>query len=103
MTVTNEKIKVLAKYENINLKVDYFWDSHDQLILNNDFAEDPTSWTNVDVEILEEHIPVFGFEYVERQLYVDGKPINGEVNSYCKEYNPDGTCYVYCSVIVGWG
>ena len=103
MAVTNEKIKVLAKYEKVNLKVNYFWDSHDQLILYNDFAEDPTSWTNAEVEILEEHIPVFGFDYVERQLYVNGKLIEGEVNSYSKEPNPDGTCYVYCSVIVGGG
>ena len=107
LTRTNEKTETLLDCKDVILKVDYFWDSHGKLVLWNDRVEEPTYWSKADVEIRKysftEHLMDRDFDFDFRQLWVNGKQVNGDVIN-CKVTTDflDVTT-VYCRVSVGWG
>lgn len=104
---TNVKSEVLAEYENVILKVDYFWNSHGKLVLWNDCVEDPTYWSMANVKIVSysftEHLLNRDFDFDFRQLWVNGKQISGDVMSCKIKTDFIGATTIYCRVAVGWG
>lgn len=104
---TNECKEVFAEYNNVILKVDYFWNSHGELINWNENVEDPTFWSSVDVKLQKytftEHLLNRDFDFEVHQLLVDGKLIGGDVISHKVTKDFLGVETVYCRVAVGWG
>ena len=103
---TNEKKETLQKFNNVDLKVDYFWDSHGKLINWNESVDSPTKWTNVNVEIIlysfTENISDNAYDFVNRQLVVNGKVISGDLlDGTISKFGNKTT--LYCRVVVGWG
>ena len=107
ITRTNEKREVLVEYKNVILKVDYFWDSHGDLVLWNEHVEEPTYWSGVDVQIVSytftEHLLGRDFDFETHQLCVDGKQISGDVINCKIQTDFIGVATVNCRVTVGWG
>lgn len=48
---TNEKTTTLQEFEDINVKVDYFWVTDDKLVNWNDQVELPAGWLHAKVKI----------------------------------------------------
>ena len=103
---TNEKKETLQKFNNIDLKVDYFWDSHGKLIDWNESVDSPTEWSNVDVEIIlysfTENLSGTTYDFVNRQLVVDGKVISGDLLKATINKSGNKTT-LHCRMVVGWG
>ena len=103
---TNEKKETLQKFNNVDLKVDYFWDSHGTLINWNESVNSPTEWTNVNVEIIlysfTENFSDTAYDFVNRQLVVNGKVISGDLlDGTINKFGNKTT--LHCRVVVGWG
>lgn len=100
---TNEKKETIQKFDNIDLKVEYFWDSHGKLIK---WKESADEWTNVNVEIIlysfTENIADNSYDFENRQLVVDGKVISGDLHDATINKSGNKTT-LYCRVVVGWG
>lgn len=107
VTRTNEKTETFAEYKDVILKVDYFWDSHGNLINWNECVEEPTFWSKADVQIQKysftEHLLNQDFDFEVHQLIVNGKQIAGDVMSHKATTDFLGVTTVYCRVAVGWG
>lgn len=100
---TNEKKETIQKFDNIDLKVEYFWDSHGKLIK---WKESADEWTNVNVEIIlysfTENIADNSYDFENRQLVVNGKVISGDLHDVTINKSGNKTT-LYCRVVVGWG
>lgn len=107
ITRTNEQTEVFAEYKDVILKVDYFWNSHGELINWNEHVEEPTFWSGVDVQIQKytftERLLERDFDFEVHQLLVNGKHISGDVISHKAKTDFLGVTTVYCRVAVGWG
>jgi hypothetical protein len=105
-TRTNEQKRVVGGYKDVSLKVNYFWDSHGNLINWNHCVEEQTTWPKADVQIIKytftEHLLGKDLDFKMHQLNVNGKLISGDVISH-KAKDEMGELVVYCDVVVGWG
>jgi hypothetical protein len=101
---TNEKKETIQKFDNIDLKIEYFWNSHGKLVK---WKESADEWSNVNVEIIlysfTENISDNAYDFVSRQLLVDGKyVISGDLfDAVINKFGNKTT--LYCRVVVGWG
>ena len=106
---TNEKIVTIAEYENVNLRVSYYWDSHGKLDNLTRHIEQPTYWSDVKVRVDEYSFSqTFDFlnktmHFKERQLYVNDELISGDVVDMSRRTDRNGTVTVYCKLVIGWG
>ena len=100
---TNEVTEVLGDFKDINLKVDYFWDSHGKLIK---WAE-PTSWSGANVKIRKysftENLGGKEYDFETIQLWVNNKLIAGDVIDCKLKLDGNTGSTLYCRVTVGWG
>lgn len=108
-TRTNERILTLAEYDNVNLKVSYYWDSHGKLVNWNDLVNKPKFWSCVKVRIDEcSYSQTFDFmdktmDFKDINLYVNDELISSDVVEVSRRRSKDGTVTVYCKIIIGWG
>lgn len=106
-TRTNEVTEILGDFKNVNLKVDYFWDSHGKLVNWNDSVGEPTSWSDVNVQIKKysftEKMFDSEYDFETRQLWVNGKQIAGDVIDCKLKLDVKTGNTLYCRVAVGWG
>lgn len=107
MARTNEKRTIIHEWDDVNVKVDYFWAEDDKMIKYNDQVPLPIGWLHakVRVDLLEF---TENFESLEitkdfrvSQLYINGEFI-GELFDIQMEAGEVST-YLKCEVIVGAG
>ena len=106
---TNEKVVTIAEFNNVNLQVSYYWDSHGKLLNWTAFVEQPKSWSKVNVKIEEYSFSqTFDFlnktmDFKKTQLLVDNELIFGEVVDMSCTRSRDGIITVGCKVVIGCG
>jgi hypothetical protein len=100
-------LDILMAFENANVFVDYYWDSHGKEVNWNEHVNKPTVWTKASVKIgilkIQQQVLDKMFDFEVRQLIVDGDRISGEVTSVKAELDEEGILEVCCNVTVGWG
>lgn len=105
-TRTNEKKIIVGRYPKADLKVDYFWDNHGKLINWNEQTEEPTSWSDVKVQIYKysftEKLIEREFDFETFQLIINGKTLSGELRDWTVDIK-SGKYILQCRVVVGWG
>ena len=106
-TRTNEVTEILGDFKSINLEVDYFWDSHGKLVNWNDSIKEPTSWSNVNVQIKKysftEKMFDSEYDFETRQLWVNNRLLAGDVIDCKLKLDGKTGSTLYCRVAVGWG
>lgn len=102
-----DNLNILMTFENANVFVDYYWDSHGKEVNWNEYVDKPTVWTNASVKIgalkIQQQVLDKMFDFEVKQLIVDGERIGGEVTSVKAELDEEGILEVCCNVTVGWG
>ena len=107
-TRTNEKKEVIQTFSKVDVKVDYFWDNHGNLIKFNDSVKEPKSWSDVEVQLVlysfTENLLGKSFDFQCRQLVIDDKVISGDLIDCIVNTgsSTQKTC-LHCRVTVGWG
>lgn len=101
------KNKVLYEQEHVNVKVDYFWDNHGDLVNWNKFTDLPTSWKDAKVKLEKKQLTqtLFNKEYTFEvtQLTINDNVISGDVLNCIIEKGFDGSDTFICRITVGWG
>lgn len=104
---TNEVRTVVEDYKGIIVRVNYYWDSHGELINWNSLTHDPLFWPRADVKInkyaFTESLAGADLDFTTYQLVVDNRIITGDVLDWKVETNESGALSLLCSVAVGWG
>lgn len=104
---TNEVTELLGDFKDINLKVDYFWDSHGKLINWTKYVKEPTSWSGVNVKIRKysftENMGGREYDFETKQLWVNNKLIAGDLIDCKLKLDGSTGSTLYCKVAVGWG
>lgn len=104
---TNEKREVLGTYPKVNVKADYYWDSHGKLIKWNSHVKEQRIWTNADVKIevysFTEQLIDNNYDFQTVQLYVNNHLISGELVNCVAKVDSTGKVTLHCKVTVGWG
>lgn len=102
-----DNLDILMTFENANVFVDYYWDSHGKEVNWNEHVNKPTVWTKASVKIgllrVSQQVLDKTFEFESKQLIVDGERISGDVTEVKAELDEDGILEVFCKVTVGWG
>lgn len=107
MARTNEKRTTVHEWDDVNVKVDYFWAEDDKMIKCNDQVPLPIGWLHakVRVDLLEftENFEGLGItkDFRASQLYINDEFI-GELFDIQLEAGETST-YLKCEVIVGAG
>jgi hypothetical protein len=107
-TRTNEKKEVIQSYSNINVEIDYVWDSHGDLFDWTEHTEEQTIWEAADVQIIRhsftEELLGSSYDFEHVQLIVDGKVISGDLIGCTIKLDPaNNKKCLCCRVTVGWG
>ena len=107
MARTNEKRTTLHEWDDINVKVNYFWAADDKMIRWDDQVTLPAGWLHakVRIDLLEftENLEGLGIshDFHVSQLYINDEFI-GELFSVKLEESKVST-YLKCEVVVGAG
>lgn len=104
---TNEKRTPIHEWDDINVKVDYFWAEDDKMTKCNDQVPLPIGWLHakVRIDLLEftENFESLGVtkDFKTSQLYINDEFI-GELFDVKLEEGESST-YLKCEVVVGAG
>lgn len=106
-TRIRESRRLINKYKDVNLVLDFYWDNHGQLINWNELVTTPRCWSNVDVHIYKyfftENLLGKEFNFSKNQIYVNNSLISGDLLDYSIEIAEDDSTTVKCCIAVGWG
>jgi len=104
---TNEKRTTVHEWDDINVKVNYFWAENDKMIKWEGQVPLPTAWLHakVRVDVLEftENFESLGLskDFRASQLYINNEFI-GELFDIQMEAGASST-YIRCDVVIGAG
>lgn len=107
MARTNEKRTTLHEWDDVNVKVNYFWAADDKMIRWDDQVTLPAGWLHakVRIDLLEftENLEGLGIshDFHISQLYINDEFI-GELFDVKME-NGEASTYLKCEVVVGAG
>ena len=94
-------------FRNVSLKINYYWDSHGELINWNNLVQTPTFWSKANVQIrrhsFTEVLLNKLFDFTEDQLVVNDRLIPGDLINYIVDTDTDGNVLVTCDLAIGWG
>jgi hypothetical protein len=104
---TNEKVTTIHEWDDINVKVNYFWAEDDKMVKCNDQVPLPVGWLHakVRIDLLEftENLEGLGIshDFHISQLYINDEFI-GELFEIKMEEGASST-YLRCDVVIGAG
>lgn len=104
---TNEKRTTIHEWDDINVKVNYFWAEDDKMVKCNDQVPLPIGWLHakVRIDLLEftENFEGLGIshDFHISQLYINDEFI-GELFEVKME-NSEVSTYLRCDVVIGAG
>lgn len=106
---TNEKVELLKAWENIKVRLNFYWNSHGKRILWNDSVKEQKNYSKANVRIekfsFTEHFEYTGPQDFETwRLYINDRLIAGDVTNFRWVEDEDGIVRS-CSIKLdcGWG
>ncbi len=99
-TITNEVKEVLVDEKEISVVVEFFWDSHGNLVSFPGFNEKNSySKSKASVKVTKRNYTMLGNNWEDWLLEINGQKIPGSIYRY--SYGKNNTLYLKC--VVGWG
>ena len=95
---------ILHDLKGVNLKVDFFLGTREELLHDTKCISYSICWKTVDVRIeqitVSELISDLDFFYCAQQLYIDDQAVSGDVISFRTEPGADGLI-AFCTIALG--
>ncbi|RLI46139.1 hypothetical protein DRO61_09630 [Candidatus Bathyarchaeota archaeon] len=100
--ITNERLETLIELEDVTVFVEFFWDSHGNLVKfpSGEKREYSRTTHNASVKVVKREYTQMERDWETWQLYVNGKHIAGSVREYDYSYDFN---MIDLKVIIGWG
>lgn len=108
MSRYNENKETIVDVKGADLKLDFFWNSHGDLINWNALTPEPNFYQDSDVKLViytfTEDILGGTYDFEACQVLVNDEIISGDVINYLIDEDEEtGKVTVKCRVAVGWG
>ena len=96
---------VLHELKGVNLKVDFFLGTREELLDKSKCIAYSICWRGVDVRVdlitFTEQLSDLDFYFSAQQLFIDDHIISGDVVDFHWEADDIGKIIVYCKVLIG--
>ena len=96
---------VLHELKGVNIKVDFFLGSREELLKNSGRITYSVCWEAVDVRVdtiaVVEQISDLDFRFNTQQLVIDDHIISGEVLDFNLEADENGLITACCKILIG--
>ena len=104
MTLEDDRL-ILHDLKGVNLKVDFFLGSREELLQDTRCISYSICWDSVDVRVdqttIYEQLHNLDFYYQVQHLYIDDHILSGDVFSFRCERDTTGLITAFCTILLG--
>ena len=105
--VIEEDRIILHELKGVNVKVDFFLGTRQELLNNAKCIAYSICWRGVDIRVdlitFTEQISELDFYFSAQQLFIDDHIISGDVIDFRWEADEKGLIIAYCKILIGRG
>ena len=102
--ILEEDRLILHDLRGVNLKVDFFLGTREELLQQQKCISYSVCYDSVDVRVdqitLTEQLSELDFRFCQQQLFIDDHILSGEVVSFYCERGPENIT-AYCKILIG--